>query len=127
MIEVIKHGTKKFTATCANCGCEFTYEVEDIHDGKITCPDCGYYVVHQNFGNNNGGLYYPPNCRGVEQVPKTKTIWFNSVTGADEANVKWNLYGAQGDVYTTEKDLEIQQMFKDQMSKKTAIPCVDKE
>lgn len=27
MIEVIKHGQKKFKATCTNCGCEFTYEM----------------------------------------------------------------------------------------------------
>ena len=37
------------------------------------------------------------------------------------------LYGTQGDVYTTEKDLEIQQMFKDQMSTTMAIPCAEVE
>lgn len=65
MIEVIKHGNKKFRAVCSNCGCEFTYELSDMHPlGGIDCPDCGHYIVHQNLGNNNGGLYYPPNCRG---------------------------------------------------------------
>ena len=32
------------------------------------CPDCGNHVVHQGFGNNNGGLYYPPNCRDISEV-----------------------------------------------------------
>lgn len=75
MIEVIKHGKKKFTATCSNCGCEFTYEVEDIHDGKIICPDC-----HKEFPHimTSGYIsttpdYYPP-----------KTVWFNTITGADK-------------------------------------------
>ena len=30
MIEVIKHGLKKFKVTCTNCGCEFTYELSDM-------------------------------------------------------------------------------------------------
>lgn len=40
MIEVIKHGKKKFKATCANCGCEFTYELSDMRPlGGVDCPD----------------------------------------------------------------------------------------
>lgn len=47
MIDVIKHGKTKFTATCANCGCEFTYELSDINAaGGVYCPDCGKYVAH---------------------------------------------------------------------------------
>lgn len=66
MIEVIKHGLKKFKVTCTNCGCEFTYELSDMKPlGGIDCPDCGNHVAHQSFGNNNGNLYYPPNCRGI--------------------------------------------------------------
>lgn len=68
MIEVIKHGQKKFKATCTNCGCEFTYELSDIVGSRVECPDCGHYVVHHSFGNNNGGLYYPPNCRDISEV-----------------------------------------------------------
>ncbi len=69
MIEVIKHGLKKFKATCTNCGCEFTYELSDMKPlGGIDCPDCGNHVVHQSFGNNNGNLYYPPNCRGILEI-----------------------------------------------------------
>lgn len=69
MIEVIKHGQKKFKAICTNCGCEFTYELSDMKPlGGVDCPDCGDHVTHQIFGNNNGNLYYPPNCRGVEKI-----------------------------------------------------------
>ena len=73
MIEVIKHGQKKFKATCTNCGCEFTYELSDMKPlGGVDCPDCGEYVVHQIFENNNGNLYYPPNCRGVEKMAEER-------------------------------------------------------
>ena len=52
MIKIIKHGKTEFTHTCSRCGCEFTYEYEDIkiNTGNIstaiaihyiTCPDCG--------------------------------------------------------------------------------------
>jgi hypothetical protein len=129
MIEVIKHGKTKFTATCANCGCEFNYEVEDIVDGKVACPDCHKKFPHiMTSGYISAPIYYPPNCRVVEYAPKTgyppDTIWFNTTTNANEANTTGTLLG---DVHTTEKDLEIQQVFKDQMSKKMAIPCADKE
>lgn len=45
MIEVIKHGQKKFKTICANCGCEFTYELSDILGGGVECPDCFHYVA----------------------------------------------------------------------------------
>lgn len=99
MIEVIKHGKKKFTATCTNCGCEFTYEVEDIKLGSVTCPDCGDYVAHPNFGNNNGSLYYPPNCKDVKYPPDLR---FFTTTDANKANTMGTLLG---DVHTTEKDI----------------------
>jgi DNA-directed RNA polymerase subunit RPC12/RpoP len=53
MIKVIKHGQKEFEHICSRCGCEFTYEYEDIHTEAIrglttnsttryvVCPDCG--------------------------------------------------------------------------------------
>lgn len=50
MIEIIKHGTKT-KHTCNVCGCEFTYEAEDVqkeplpYHGRgnckyIDCPQC---------------------------------------------------------------------------------------
>ena len=54
MIKVIKHGRTEFTHTCSRCGCEFTYEYEDIITNSygglavnaavasyVKCPDCG--------------------------------------------------------------------------------------
>lgn len=94
MIEVIKHGKKKFTATCTNCDCEFTYELSDVIGGYVSCPDCGRSVAHQNFGNNNGSLYYPPNCMGVKYPPDLR---FFTTTDANKANTMGTLLG---DVHT---------------------------
>ena len=119
MIEVIKHGQKKFKAICTSCGCEFTYELSDMHPlGGVDCPDCGKHVAHTAMASETirAPITYPP-----------KTMLFDSQTATDstQADVVGTLYGTQGDVYTTEKDLEIQQMFKDQMDKKEAIPCAE--
>lgn len=40
-IKIIKQGTKEFHITCPFCGCEFTYENEDVHEGIVSCPCCG--------------------------------------------------------------------------------------
>lgn len=116
MIEVIKHGEKKFTATCAHCGCEFTYELSDLDNSILYCPDCGHRYCHYPI-LETGSLYYPPNCRRDVEKLFVGDISVDTRKGA----------AVLGDVYTTEKDLEIQQVFKDQMSKTRAIPCVDKE
>ena len=51
MIKIIKPGTKKIK-TCENCGCEFSYEAEDVIEkinsnqqgclfrSYIVCPQC---------------------------------------------------------------------------------------
>jgi DNA-directed RNA polymerase subunit RPC12/RpoP len=49
MITVIKHGKHKFMK-CITCGCEFTYEKEDITStqsgvSEIKCPDCGKKIL----------------------------------------------------------------------------------
>ena len=61
MIKVIKHGQTEFTHTCMRCGCEFTYEFEDIKVDSfslnstsakvVKCPDCGNTCyVNTNIG-----------------------------------------------------------------------------
>ena len=63
MIKVIKHGQTKFTHTCSRCGCEFTFEHEDIQSEAVRsltnysstryvkCPDCGNTCyVNSNIG-----------------------------------------------------------------------------
>ena len=68
MIKVIKHGQTEFTHNCSRCGCEFTYEYEDIHTEAIrglttnsttsryvVCPDCGNkYFISDNSNSNTG-------------------------------------------------------------------------
>ena len=57
MIKIIKEGTRKI-AKCPNCGCEFSYEEEDIEKdgilannsvfiGKtcVVCPQCDKEIV----------------------------------------------------------------------------------
>ena len=57
MIKIIKEGTRKI-GKCPNCGCEFSYENEDIEKdgllannsvliGKtwVVCPQCGKEIV----------------------------------------------------------------------------------
>lgn len=46
MIEIIKPGQTKFTATCSQCGCEFTYELEDVVGKVVVCPCCGNHITH---------------------------------------------------------------------------------
>ena len=46
MIKIIKEGTRKI-AKCPNCGCEFSYEEEDVlrdpvftKEKHVNCPQC---------------------------------------------------------------------------------------
>lgn len=58
MIEIIKEGTRKIT-TCNICGCEFSFEVEDIETSYtevfnaiaprrceyVACPQCNNKII----------------------------------------------------------------------------------
>ena len=46
MIKVIKHGDRNYRTGCANCNCYFEYELEDVQNGHIECPDCKYKCSH---------------------------------------------------------------------------------
>ncbi len=47
MKKIIKSGKKIYSTTCSRCGCEFTYENEDInYVGSVTCPECGCVLTH---------------------------------------------------------------------------------
>ena len=59
MKHIIKPGTK-FTATCYECGCYFSYEKEDLIYGTyryecwswVTCPQCGHKIeTDYTYGN----------------------------------------------------------------------------
>lgn len=57
MIKIIKDGQKKFIGNCNTCGCQFSYEINDISHGTVLCPCCGGYcthkIVNQNIENIN--------------------------------------------------------------------------
>ena len=50
MIKIIKEGTRKITK-CPNCGCEFSYEKEDVLrdpvriENHVNCPLCNKAVI----------------------------------------------------------------------------------
>lgn len=59
MVTIIKPGTKKI-AKCDKCGCEFSYEDEDVLTDKnrkyINCPQCHVdYVIE---ATKSTTLYY---------------------------------------------------------------------
>jgi len=51
-IEILKKGTDTYYATCEKCGCEFTYQREDVHThysrvgDYVACPTCGHAHLH---------------------------------------------------------------------------------
>ncbi len=56
MIKIIKSGKKEFHTTCSNCGCEFTYDLEDLSKTDylgaidyVKCPECGITILHLGF------------------------------------------------------------------------------
>lgn len=48
MIKVIEHGYAKYKCKCYQCGCWFEYELEDIKEGSVKCPDCGHLCNHNH-------------------------------------------------------------------------------
>lgn len=50
-INIIKPGKETFKAICQICGCEFTYQTEDLkedifHNHYIECPNCKNSISH---------------------------------------------------------------------------------
>ena len=46
-IKIIKQGVKEFHITCPYCGCEFTYENEDVCNSEVICPCCLTNLPHK--------------------------------------------------------------------------------
>lgn len=46
-IKIIKQGVKEFHITCPYCGCEFTYENEDVCNSEVICPCCSTNLPHK--------------------------------------------------------------------------------
>ena len=56
-IKIIKHGKETFKAVCTICGCEFSYQAEDLkedhfHNHYVECPDCKQIVSHEYESKN---------------------------------------------------------------------------
>ena len=52
MIKIIEHGTRKI-AKCPNCGCEFSYEEEDINMvPRARCLSVTHYISCQQCNND---------------------------------------------------------------------------
>lgn len=47
MIKVIKHGQTEYTTICKRCGCQFSYELSDLKENYINCPDCNNSIQHE--------------------------------------------------------------------------------
>lgn len=68
-IKVIKQGVKEFHITCPNCGCEFTYELEDLSKTDylgaiyyVKCPECGITILHLGFDTAIDNMQYNNPC-----------------------------------------------------------------
>lgn len=64
-IKIIKDGIKEFHITCPVCGCEFTYENEDISNSEVICPCCSTKLPHK-------GMIGTVNIN-----PSAVPIWYN--------------------------------------------------
>lgn len=56
-IKVIKHGKETFKAVCPICGCEFSYQAEDLREDRfrnhyVECPDCKQIVSYEYESKN---------------------------------------------------------------------------
>lgn len=52
MIKIIKDGQKEFIGNCVTCGCQFSYEINDIALNGVRCPCCYHIVAHKDVMNN---------------------------------------------------------------------------
>ena len=67
-IKIIKQGTKEFHITCPHCGCEFTYENEDVYNSEVICPCCSKALPHKG-------------VRGkVDESPLPINGWYGTIT-----------------------------------------------
>lgn len=75
-IKIIKQGVKEFRTTCPYCGCEFTYEKEDVYNSEVICPCCSKGLPHKGMigtGDIN---------------PSTVPIWYNQQVVPDGYKIR---------------------------------------
>lgn len=91
-IKVIKQGVKEFHITCPYCGCEFTYENEDVCNSEVICPCCSTNLPHkgvvgkvdENPLPTNGEYGVTTNPHGTCPMP----IWYNQQVAPDGYNIR---------------------------------------
>ena len=85
-IKIIKEGKQQFTAICSRCGCEFTYELADLHgETFINCPCCKQPINHEVF--DVVGTYNPHQLNDLVYRPYTLPDW---------ATLRGNFDGCEG-------------------------------
>ena len=77
-IKIIKDGIKEFHITCPYCGCEFTYENEDVCNSEVICPCCSTKLQHKVV---NGTTINP-------NVTFPMPIWYNQQVAPDGYKIR---------------------------------------
>lgn len=96
MKKIIKSGKKIYQKTCSRCGCEFTYENEDInYVGNVTCPECGCVLAHITT-LNSPGYYYPITTPGDPWI--TTTPWYVGDPPVDYNQVTCKVSTTSGEI-----------------------------
>ena len=75
-IKIIKQGTKEFHITCPYCGCEFTYENEDVCNSEVICPCCLTNLPHKGVVGT------------VNTTPFPMPIWYNQQVAPDGYKIR---------------------------------------
>lgn len=75
-IKIIKQGTKEFHITCPYCGCEFTYEKEDVYNSEVICPCCSKGLPHKGIIGTVG------------TNPSAVPIWYNQQVAPDDYKIR---------------------------------------
>lgn len=71
-IKIIKQGVKEFRITCPYCGCEFTYENEDVCNSEVICPCCSTNLLVGTVNTN----------------PFPMPIWYNQQIAPDGYKIR---------------------------------------
>lgn len=75
-IKIIKQGVKEFHTTCPFCGCEFTYENEDVCNSEVICPCCSTNLPHKGV------------IGAVNTNPSPMPIWYNQEIAPDGYKIR---------------------------------------
>lgn len=84
-VKIIKQGVKEFHITCPYCGCEFTYEKEDVCNSEVICPCCSTNLPHKGTSDVNGDL-------STETIPQLQRIYYGPKTGLEYNDLVYRPY-----------------------------------